>query len=92
MLKKRSKKRNLLTTDMDLAELAYQLYVNAIRLRETATHINVPAAFRMQLLRRVQGDISLAKSLGTELDIPDEEAFSTKDRAEKRAEMLGLFD
>ncbi|MBU3619907.1 hypothetical protein [Polynucleobacter sp. JS-Fieb-80-E5] len=92
MANKRSKKRNLLTLDADLTELAYQLHVNASRLRETATHINIPAAFRMQLLRRVQSDMNLAKSLGLELSIPEVEVFSNKDSTEKAAESLGLFD
>ena len=92
MENKRSKKRNLLTQDVELAELAYRLHTNASRLRETATHINIPAAFRMQLFRRVQGDINLAKSLGIELINQNDEAFLTKESTEKAAEGLGLFD
>ena len=92
MEKTRSKKKNLLTKDVEIAELAYRLHFNASRLRETVTHINIPAAFRVQLLRRIQSDMDLAKSLGVELSAPNEEAFLDKDTAEKTAEYLGLFD
>lgn len=91
MAKKRSKKRNLLTLDAELVELAYQLHVNASHLRETVMHINIPASFRMQLLRRVQSDMNLARSLGIELSSPDEEAFSSKENVQKAAKMHGLF-
>lgn len=91
-MKKRSKKRNQLTQDVELAELAYRLHINATRLRETATNINIPAAFRMQLLRRVQSDADLAKSLGIELERPEEGAFQTLACTEIVGEQLGLFD
>jgi hypothetical protein len=91
MANKRSKKRNKLTQDSELAELAYRLHVNASRLSQTATHINIPAEFRMQLLRRVQSYINLARSLGGELDQPNEDAFITKESTERIAEGLGLF-
>lgn len=91
MTNKRSKKRNLLTKDVELAELAYRLHGNAHRLRETITFINIPAAFRAQLMRRVQADMNLARSLGVELSAPDEEAFWDKNAAERIAENLGLF-
>lgn len=91
MTKKRSKKRNLLTLDAELVELAYQLHVNASHLWETVTHINIPAAFRIQLLRRVQSDMNLARSLGIELSSPDEEAFSSKESVQKAAKIFGLF-
>lgn len=92
MRNKRSKKRNLLTLDAELTELAYQLHINASRLRKTVTHINIPAEFRMRLLRRVQSDMNLAKSLGLELSIPKVGVFSTKESTEMAAESLGLFD
>jgi hypothetical protein len=92
MAKRRSKKRNLLTTDVELAELAYRLHTNAIRLRETLTHINIAASYRAQLLRRVQSDMESARSLGVELDQPNEDAFLTKESAESVAEELGLFE
>ena len=92
MEKTRSKKKNLLTKDVEIAELAYRLHLNASRLRETVTHINIPAAFRVQLLRRAQSDMKLAKSLGVELYMPNEEAFLDKDAAERTAEGFGLFD
>ena len=70
MAKRRSKKRNYLTMDVELAELAYVLHGNANRLRATATHINITAAFRMQLLRMEQRMVKLSRSLGVELDEP----------------------
>jgi hypothetical protein len=92
MTKRRSKKRNYLTMDIELAELAYVLHGNANRLRSTATHINITAAFRMQLLRMEQRMVELARSLGIELDQPDQDAFLTKDCAERAGDQLGLFD
>lgn len=73
-------------------ELAYACHINARRLQQTATAINVPAAFRMQILRLVQRHIDLAISLGGELSLPDPDAFITKESAEAMAEKLGLFD
>jgi hypothetical protein len=92
MEKRRSKKRNYLTKDEELVELAYRLHFNAIKLRETVTHINITAEFRMRLLRGIQSDINLAKSLGVELSRPDENALLTIGDIEKKAEELGLFD
>lgn len=92
MEKVRSKRKNLLTQDKEIAEIAYRLHLNASRLRETITHINIPAAFRVQLMRRVQSDINLAKSLGKELTRPDENAFQTLEISEKTAESVGTFD
>jgi len=92
MTKRRSKKRNYLTMDIELAELAYVLHGNANRLRSTATHINITAAFRMQLFRMEQRMVELARSLGIELDQPDQDAFMTKDCAERVGDQLGLFD
>lgn len=92
MAKRRSKKRNYLTMDVELAELAYVLHGNASRLRNTATHINISAEFRMQLLRLDQRMVKVARSLGIELDEPNKDAFLTKESAEKIGEQLGLFD
>lgn len=92
MAKRRSKKRNYLTMDVELAELAYVLHGNANRLRGTATHINITAAFRMQLLRMEQRMVKVARSLGIELDEPNKDAFATKESAEKIGEQLGLFE
>ena len=92
MAKRRSKKRNYLTMDVELAELAYVLHGNANRLRGTATNINITAAFRMQLLRMEQRMAKIARSLGDELDQPNQDAFATKESAERIGEQLGLFD
>lgn len=92
MAKRRSKKRNYLTLDVEFAELAYVLHGNANRLRTTATHINITAAFRMQLLRMEQRMVELARSLGNELDQPDQDAFMTKESTERVGDQLGLFD
>ena len=92
MAKRRSKKRNYLTMDVELAELAYVLHGNANRLRATTTHINVTAAFRMQLLRMEQRMAKIARSLGVELDQPNQDAFATKESTEKIGDFLGLFD
>ena len=92
MAKRRSKKRNYLTMDVEFAELAYVLHGNANRLRSTATHINITAAFRMQLLRMEQRMVELARSLGNELDQPDQDAFMTKESTERVGDQLGLFD
>lgn len=91
MEKKRSKKRNYLTNDKDLAELAYVLHVNADQLTLTATGINIPAEFRMRLLRQVQAARKLARSLGLELDKSDEDVFESKKSTEQFADSLGLF-
>jgi hypothetical protein len=92
MIKRRSKKRNYLTQDIELAELAYVLHGNANRLRVTATQINITAAFRMQLLRLDQRMSAMAKSLGIELSQPNSEAFISKESTERLGDQLGLFD
>ena len=92
MAKRRSKKRNYLTMDVEFAELAYVLHGNANRLRSTAIHINITAAFRMQILRMEQRMVKLARSLGDELDQPNQDAFLTKESTERLGEQLGLFD
>lgn len=91
MEKRRSKKRNYLTNDKDLAELAYVLHVNADRLTTTATAINVPAEFRMRLLRQVQAARKLARSLSAELDKENDGVFETKKSTEQYCELIGLF-
>jgi hypothetical protein len=92
MTKRRSKKRNYLTTDVELAELAYVLHGNANRLRGTATNINITAAFRMQLLRMEQRMAKLARSLGAELELPNQDVFATKESTEKIGMQIGLFE
>ena len=91
MTQRRSKKRNYLTMDVELAELAYVLHGNANRLRGTATHINITAAFRMQLLMMEQRMVKIARSLGVELDQPNQEAFLTKESTERIGDQLDLF-
>lgn len=92
MMQKRTKKRNKLTTNSEITELAYALHVSANRLRLTISQINIPAAYRLQIARHVQWMIGQAKSLGEELNAPQPNAFLTKDSTEKIAEHLGLFD
>jgi hypothetical protein len=91
MENKRSKKTNLLTKDIELAELAYVFHICAIKLRETIVQINVPAAYRLRVLRHVQWLTDQARSLGIELSIPNADAFASRDAAEKIAEELGVF-
>jgi len=92
MPNKRTKKRNLLTTNLELTELAYVLHIAAHRLRTTITEINIPSAYRIQINRHIQWMLSQARSLGAELSTPNEKAFITKESAEKIGEQLGLFD
>lgn len=92
MQQKRTKKRNRLTTNAEIAELAYILHISANRLRTTISEINIPAAYRLQIARHVHWMINQAKSLGKELDAPQPNVFLTKDSTEKIAEQLGLFD
>lgn len=91
MENKRSKKRNQLTKDAELVELAYVLHVNARRLRDTVTAINIPAAYRVQLLRHVQWMLTEARNLGAEMSVPEENSFFSKEGVEEIAEKLGLF-
>lgn len=91
-MKRRSKKRNFLTTDGEIAELAYVCHMNAKRLQQTATAINITAAFRMELLRLAHRHINLAIKLGLELDMPDPEVFISEESTERLAEKLGVFD
>lgn len=92
MPNRRTKKRNLLTTNLELAELAYALHVCAYRLRATITEVNIPSSYRIQISRHVQWMTAQARSLGRELNAPNELAFATKESTEKIGEQLGLFD
>ena len=92
MLNKRTKKRNLLTTNLELTELAYALHVCANRLRTTITEVNIPSGYRIQISRHVQWMVAQARSLGKELIAPNELAFATKETTEQIGEQLGLFD
>jgi len=91
-MEKRTKKRNKLTTNAEIAELAYALHISANRLRLTISQINIPAAYRLQIARHVQWMIGQAKSLGDELIAPQPDAFLTKESTERIAEHLGVFD
>lgn len=92
MIQKRTKKRNKLTTNAEIAELAYALHISANRLRLTISQINLPAAYRMQIARHVQWMLNQAKSLGEELSTPQPNAFFTKEATERICEQLGVFD
>lgn len=87
----RSKKRNYLTTDKEIVALAYCFHVCAQRLRETVTQMNIPAAYRLQILRHVQWLINQAKSLNKELTNSQENVFDTKEQTEEMADRLRLF-
>ena len=91
-MQKRTKKRNKLTTNAEIAQLAYALHVAANRLRLTISEINIPAAYRWQIARHVHWMISQAQSLGIELNAPQPDAFRTKESSEGIAEQLGVFD
>lgn len=91
MLNKRTKKRNKLTTNLEITELAYIMHVVAKKLRHTAIEINIPAAYRLTIERKAQWLMDQAKSLGKELNAPNPEAFLTKESTEKIGEQLGLF-
>ncbi len=92
MLKKRTKKRNILTKNEEITELAYIFHLSASRIRTTITSVNIPAAYREQISRKVQWLIGQAQSLGHELQPPTPTAFLTKDSTEKIADQLGLFN
>ena len=91
MIKKRSKKRNILTKNKEITELAYIFHLSANRIRSTITAVNIPAAYREQISRKVQWLIDQAQSLGDELQPPTPSAFLTKDSTERIGEQLGLF-
>lgn len=88
----RSKKRNILTTNAELAELAYAMHVCSNRIKQTVTEINIAAAYRIQIDRHVRWLTHQARSLGKELNPPNELAFKSKESTEQIAEQLGLFD
>lgn len=90
-MQKRTKKRNKLTQNAELAELAFQLHQGAARLRRTLMEINIPAAYREKLNRRVFDWISQACLLGLELIPANEAAFITLESTESECERLGLF-
>jgi len=92
MKQKRTKKRNKLTTNAEIAELAYVLHISANRLRLTISQINMPAAYRIQIARHVQWMLNQAKSLGEELSPPQPNAFLTKEATERICDQLGVFD
>ncbi|QKM64692.1 hypothetical protein DCO17_05245 [Polynucleobacter tropicus] len=92
MTQKRSKKRNKLTTNVELTRLAYDFHLLGNRLRTTISEINITAAYRVQIARHVQWMLNQAKSLGSELNAPQPKAFLTKESTERIAEHLGLFD
>lgn len=88
---KRTKKRNKLTQNAELAELAYVLHLGAAKLRTTLMEINIPAAYREKLGRRIYDWVNQAQLLGLELTPPNESAFISKETAEAECERLGLF-
>lgn len=90
-MQKRTKKRNKLTQNAELAELAYQLHQGATRLRRTLMEINIPAAYREKLGRRIFDWVNQAQLLGAELIPPKEAAFLTLETTEAECERLGLF-
>jgi len=92
MSNKRTKKRNSLTTNLEITELAYVLHVCANRLRTTITEVNIPSSYRIQISRHAQWMAAQARSLGKELNTPNELAFATKESTEKIGEQLGLFE
>lgn len=91
-MQKRSKKRNRLTTNAELAELAYAFHISANRLRLTASGVNITAAYRLQIARHVHWLINQAKSLAKEMTGNNLEAFNTKESTERICEQLGVFD
>jgi hypothetical protein len=91
MAKKRSKKRNYLTQDEELGSIAYDFHICVNRMRERVSRSNMPAAHRMQIFRHLEWFIKTAISYGSELNIPDENAFLSKASTERWAEMHGLF-
>jgi len=74
-----------------LAELAYVLHLGAVKLRTTVMEINIPAAYREKLSRRIYDWVNQAQLLGLELTPPNESAFTSKETTEAECERLGLF-
>ena len=90
-MQKRTKKRNKLTQNAELAELAFQLHQGAARLRRTLMEINIPAAYREKLNRRVFDWVKQAQLLGAELNPSNEDAFLSIETTETQCEKLGVF-
>lgn len=90
-MQKRTKKRNKLTQNAELAELAYILHLGASKLRRTVMEINVPAAYREKLNRRIFDWVNQARLLGLELSPANEAAFLTLESTESECVRLGLF-
>jgi hypothetical protein len=90
-MQKRTKKRNKLTQNAELAELAYVLHLGAARLRMTLMEINIPAAYREKLGRRIYDWVNQAQMLGLELNPPNETVFMSRESTEEHCEKLGLF-
>ena len=88
---KANKKRNKLTQNAEITELAYVLHLGASKLRRTVMEINIPAAYREKLGRRIFDWVNQAQLLGLELTPPNESAFMSKETTEAECERLGLF-
>ena len=92
MMQKRTKKRNKLTSNAEIAQLAYSFHLAANRLRLTISMINIPAAYRIQIARHIHWMINQAQSLGNELEGKNPQAFLSKESTERICEQLGVFD
>jgi len=71
--------------------LAYQLHQGTTRLRRTLMEINISAAYREKLSRRVFDWVKQAQLLGTELDPSNENAFLYIENTETECEKLGVL-
>ena len=91
MTTKRTKKRNKLTPDVDLAALAYALHIAARHISKTLCEVNIPSAYRARLGRKAQSLMIEAQSLGDHLHVPQQNLFISKDATEKVCEQLGLL-
>ena len=92
MITKRTKKRNKLTPDSDLAILAYALHVAARHISKTLCEVNIPSAYRAKHGRKAQSLIIEAQTLCEHLNPPQRNLFISKDSTEKFCVHLGLFD
>jgi hypothetical protein len=90
MALKRTKKRNKLTPDADLAVLAYALHVAARHISKTLCEVNIPSAYRAKLGRKAQSLTIEAQSLSDHLRIPQQSLFISKDSTEKVCEQFIL--
>lgn len=81
----------MLTTNLEITELAYVLHITANRLRDTISAVNIPSAYRVQISRKVHWLIGQAQSLGCSLQPANPDAFLTKKNTEKIAEQLNMF-